>query len=727
MKKLIFFLLLSPSLFAQEFSATEITAWQEQANNINIVRDKWGVPHIYGKTDADAVFGVLYAQCEDDFARVEMNYINMMGRRAEVDGEAFLYHDLRMRLFNDDTKAKKFYTDSEPWLKKLCDAYAAGINYYLHTHPEVKQKLITRFEPWMPFYFSEGSIGGDIESISPNGLKDFYQAKITATNGSGDGDHEEKEDEPRGSNGFAIAPSKTANGSTLLLINPHTTFYFRSEVHMISEEGLNAYGAVTWGQFFIYQGFNESCGWMHTSSRADVIDEYLEMVTEKDGKFVYKYGNEQRPVTSSKFKLKYKDGAGISEKEFTAYYTHHGPVIRKQDGKWVSISLMNKPVTALTQSYMRTKANGFKDFHANMQLRTNSSNNTVYADKQGNIAYYHGNFMPKRSAEFDFSKPVDGSNPATDWGDLHKLSEMIIVQNPHSGWIQNCNSTPFTSAGFSSPKRESYPDYMARDVENPRGLHAVMVLDGKTGFTLDKLISAAYDSYLPAFEKLVPSLVDAYDQNVLKNDSLVNALKKPIDIIRGWDNRFSESSVATTLSILWAQELMQRMGSRGVRLGQLESMNYMTTEITPAEKLKVFADILNEIQKDFGKWQLPWGEINRFQRLTGEVTPTFDDAKPSYPVAFTSALWGSLASYGSRTYINTKKMYGNVGNGFVCAVEFGRRVKAKSSVTGGQSSDPNSPHFNDQSKMYSEGKFKDVLYYKEDVEKNAERKYNPGS
>ncbi|NJN41435.1 MAG: acylase [Flammeovirgaceae bacterium] len=690
---------------------------------MSIVRDTYGVPHIYGKTDAGAVFGMLYAQCEDDFARVEMNYINMMGRRAEVDGESFLYHDLRMRLFNDEEKAKKYYADSEPWLKKLCDAYAAGINYYLHTHPEVKPKLITRFEPWMPFFFSEGSIGGDIESISPNGLKDFYSSRSTSATKVNE---EGKEDEPRGSNGFAIAPSRTANGSTLLLINPHTTFYFRTETHMISEEGLNAYGAATWGQFFIYQGFNESCGWMHTSSRADVIDEYVETVIEKNGKYFYKFGNEERPFATSTVKLKYKDGSKISEKEFTAYHSHHGPVIRREEDKWVSISLMNRPIDALTQSYMRTKANGFKDFHANMRLRTNSSNNTVYADKQGNIAYYHGNFMPKRSMDFDFSKPVDGSNPATDWGDLHTLNEMIIVQNPHSGWIQNCNSTPFTSSGFSSPKKEDYPEYMARDVENPRGLHAVMVLDGKKGFTLDKLIESAYDSYLPAFEKLAPSLVAAYDQNVLKNDSLVEALKDPIEIIRGWDIRFSESSVATTLSILWAQDLMQKMASRGVRLGQLESMNYMTMEVSGEEKLQVFAQTLKNIQKDFGKWQLPWGEINRFQRLSGEVTPSFDDSKPSYPVAFTSALWGSLASYGSRTYPNTKKMYGNVGNGFVCAVEFGRSVKAKSSVTGGQSSDPKSPHFNDQSEMYSQGIFKDVLYYKEDVEKKVERRYNPG-
>jgi len=385
---------------AQPFSKGEITRWQKKAKQVTIIRDTWGIPHLYGKTDGDAVFGFLYAQCEDDFERVEMNYITSLGRLAEVEGESKLYQDLRTRLFYDTLQAISIYKESPAWLKRLCDGFADGINYYLHTHPEVKPKLLTRFQPWMPFLFSEGSIGGDIESISVNRLKDFYGGGQMVDEKEVM-DLDDQEPEPRGSNGFAIAPLRSASGNALLLINPHTSFYFRPEVHVTSEEGLNAYGAVTWGQFFIYQGFNEHCGWMHTSSQADVMDEYLETIVRQNDSLLYRYGNSLKPVISKNILLAYKDGSKKSHKEFTAQYTHHGPVIAKQGEQWISISLMVEPLKALTQSYQRTRAKGLDDYKKVMELKANSSNNTVFADNKGNIAYWHGNFIPKRNSAYD--------------------------------------------------------------------------------------------------------------------------------------------------------------------------------------------------------------------------------------------------------------------------------------------------------------------------------------
>ena len=384
------------------------------------------------------------------------------------------------------------------------DAFADGVNYYLYKHPEVRPRLLTRFEPWMALCFSEGSIGTDIEEIPVSLLKKFYGDKLVS---------EESENEilhafpvPGGSNGFAIAPANTVSGNALLLINPHTSLFFRAEVHMNSNQGLHAYGAVTWGQFFIYQGFNENCGWMHTSSGADAIDFYQETVSEKSGRYYYTYGNEQRPFVEKKIKLSYKENGALLSKEITVYYSHHGPVIGEQDGKWLTVRLMVDHEKALTQSYMRTKADGFADFNRIMALRTNSSNNTLYADRDGNIAYYHGNFMPVRDPGIDWLKLVDGSKPETEWKGLHTLDEMIRIKNPPNGWIQNCNSTPFSACGEFSPVKEEYPAYMAPDEENPRGLHAIRILQNKTDFTLDKLLAAAYDTYLTAFEDMIPHL-----------------------------------------------------------------------------------------------------------------------------------------------------------------------------------------------------------------------------
>ena len=374
------------------------------------------MPHIYGKTDADAVFGLLYAQCEDDFNRVEQNYIWATGRLAEVEGEDAIYSDLRAQLFMTKDEAIANYEKSPAWLKELCDAFADGVNYYLFTHPEVKPKLLTRFEPWMPMYFSEGSIGGDIERISVAKIKAFYESGMEIPEMEALKLKKEKEmAEPQGSNGIAISGKLTQSGNTMLLINPHTSFYFRGEVHVVSEEGLNAYGAVTWGQFFVYQGFNEKTGWMHTSTYTDVMDEFKETIVKNGDNLFYNYGEELRLVGAKEVKLSYKEGINIKEKTFPAYRTHHGPITHAVDGQWTSSAMMWEPVKALEQSFIRTKQNGYDGFRKMMDIRTNSSNNTVYADAEGNIAYFHGNFVPKRDASFDFTNPVDGSNPLTDW------------------------------------------------------------------------------------------------------------------------------------------------------------------------------------------------------------------------------------------------------------------------------------------------------------------------
>jgi len=702
-------------------AAAESARLKSAAQRVTILRDKWGIPHVYGKTDADAVFGLMYAQAEDDFKRIELNYIDAMGRRAEVEGESQLYRDLRMKLFINPDQLKTQYAASPAWLKKLMVAYADGLNYYLATHPQVQPLLITHFEPWMALSFSEGSIGGDIESVDLKQLENFYGQRaemIAAATGS------DLDVEPGGSNGFAIAPRLTKDGHALLLINPHTSFYFRPEVQVHSDEGLNAYGAVTWGQFFVYQGFNDRLGWMHTSGGGDVIDEYIETVSEKDGGYVYKYGDGQRPLKAVPITVPYKTATGMAKKTITVYYSHHGPIVRDMDGKWIAVKLMNEPLKALTQSYLRTKARNYAAFYKVMELRTNSSNNTVYADADGNIAYFHGNFIPVRDPKFDFRKPVDGSTPATEWKGLHKVSETITLFNPKNGWIENTNNWPFTAAGADSPKQQDYPAYMSMNPENPRGIHAVRVLSGQKDFTLDSLIATAYDSQLPAFEPLLPKLFADYDA-LPAADPLKTSLADQIAALRGWDLRYSLTSVPTSLAIFWGMDMASTLGP-AAKAKDVLVLDYMASDATPQQRLQSLQRASDKLAADFGKWQTPWGEINRFQRVSGDVVQPFDDSKPSIPVPFASSAWGSLAAFGMSTPAKTKRIYGDRGNSFVAVVEFGPRLKAKSVLAGGESGDPASPHFTDQAAMYARGEFKDVLFYKDDVEKNLERKYHPG-
>jgi acyl-homoserine-lactone acylase len=731
---ILLFALISPS-FALLHAAEkpEIARWQHEAANVTILRDDWGIAHIYGKTDADAVFGMEYAQAEDDFNRVETNYINAMGRLAETEGESRIYLDLRMKLFIDPTELKKQYAASPAWLKALMDSFAAGLNFYLYKHPEVKPKVIQHFEPWMALSFTEGSIGGDIERVNLNQLEAFYSKPpiLQACNHCAAPAteiayvHDSDPPEPTGSNGMAIAPSNTANHHALLLINPHTSFFFRSELQMVSDQGLDAYGAVTWGQFFIYQGFNEHTGWMHTSSGVDAVDEYLETVAKKGDTFVYNYGSEQRPLIVKQLTVPYKTDHGMAEKKFTVYFTHHGPITHELNGKWVSIELMNKPVEALTQSYTRTKTKDYKSFRQTLELKANSSNNTIFADSGGDIAYFHGNFIPRRDTSFDFTKPVDGSNPATDWKDLLTVDELPQLLNPKSGWLYNSNNWPWSGAGESSLRKQDFPAYVESGTETARGLHAIRVLHNKKDFTLDSLITAAYDSYLPWFEKPIPALLKAWD-DAPASDPLKSKLSDQIALLRTWDYRWGVASIPTSLAVFWGEDIRGHIAADARKAG-ISAEEYIGTQV-PAQRLLQSLDAASSrLTTDFGRWNTPWGDINRFQRLTGDIVQPFNDAGPSIPVGFTSSLWGSLASFGARPYPGTKKWYGTSGNSFVAVVEFGEKVRAKAVTAGGESGNPASPYFNDQAKRYSTGDLRDVYFYRSDLRDHTKREYHPGS
>ncbi|HSC54745.1 MAG TPA: penicillin acylase family protein [Phnomibacter sp.] len=726
MMKYIILLLLPFQLGAQQFSTQEIARWKKQAQQVTIIRDKWGIPHVYGKTDADAVFGLLYAQCEDDFARVEANYIEKLGRRAEIAGEKDLYNDLLVRLVLDSAAAKKDYEQAPAFLKKLCNAFADGINFYLYTHPKVKPALLKRFQPWWPLLWTDGSIG----AISTGGatiqeLQSFYTGDaVAAAPAKLDDDNE------LGSNGFAFAPSLTASHKAMLYINPHVTFYFRPEVHIVSEEGLNAYGAVTWGQFFIYQGFNPNCGWMHTSSQADVADLYAEKVSSNNGQFEYLYDGANKPMQSKNIGIGVNANGKVVIKNITTFYSHHGPVIAKRNGQWLSLQHHNRSLQGLIQSWNRTKAKNFATFKAVMDMKENTSNNTVYADKEGNIAYWHGNFMPKRNPQLDWSKPVDGSTSATEWKGLHPVSEMITLYNPSTGWIQNCNSTPFTSSGSSSLKKENFPTYMAPDAENFRGINAVKVWSQAQSLTIDKVIEGGYTRYLPAFEKLVPALQKAWLQRGFIADSLSKKMNEAVQLLNTWDRNSDARSLATTLAVEWAQRLLpaiQRTEVAGMPdAGFVEKTEAFAAQANADALLQPLQATILDLQRRFPGWQVPWGEINRYQRLTGNLEETYSDTMPSIPVHFAAATWGALPSYVSRPMKGTNRRYGVSGNSFICVVEFGEKIKAKSLLAGGNSSNPKSKHFADQAAMYASGQFKDVLFYKADVLKNAERSYKPG-
>lgn len=780
-------------------SQVEVEAWQDRAERVEILRDEWGVPHIYAPTDADAVFGLMYAQAEDDFNRIEVNFLTSLGRMAEAEGEDYLWQDLRQRLFIDPAELQATYAESPAWLQALMDGWADGLNYFLHRNPEVTPKVLTRFEPWMALSFSEGSIGGDIERVRLSDLSEFYASAPQGAQPAAAGDERDAHDvvqsprlqvasvvgssrfagldlvtrqrelqsqrrgvaerrgtvaeddvpptrrgqpwasgldeldpqpwasgltqpdpylEPVGSNGIAIAPENTVDGNALLLINPHTSFFFRHEAHVVSDEGLNAYGALTWGQFFVYQGFNETAGWMHTSSEVDNIDEFAETVVETADGWAYEYGDETRPLETDEVTIRVRtDDGGFEERNFTTWRSHHGPIARRtEDGRWIATALMEEPMRALIQSYSRTKASNLDEYLEVMQSHTNSSNNTLFADAEGNIAYLHSNFVPIRDAPLDYDRPVDGSDPGTDWQGIHSIDESPNAINPSTGFAYCTNNWPWSAAGTASPRAEDYPRYMDRGSENPRGIHALELLPGRTDFTLDGLVEAAYDTRLPLFDDLIPALVADLGALDSAGDARAAALDPAVRALEGWNRRWSVESTETSLAIFWVTELRRVVDSDAGLAAPDHS----------EERFAALEAAIARLEADFGTWQTPWGEINRFQRVNGDILQPFNDDLPSTPVGFPSARWGSLASFGAAPRNGTRRWYGTSGNSFVAVVEFGERLRARAVTAGGLNHDPASLHFNDQAERYATGNLRDVHFYRDDVEAHSERRYRPG-
>jgi len=462
--------------------------------------------------------------------------------------------------------------------------------------------------------------------------------------------------------------------------------------------------------------------WITGADLMDIMDEFEETIIDGNEGLQYVYGTEKRKVETIPVKLSYKTDAGMKENTYEVYRTHHGPITHSNGDKWVATAMMWDPVKALQQSFIRTKQEDHQGFRKMMDIRTNSSNNTVFADASGNIAYYHGNFIPKRNDTLDYTLPVDGSNHLTDWQGLHEVDENILIVNPETGWIQNCNSTPFTSAGDDSPRPENYPAYMTSFPENYRGVHAISLLRKADDLTLDKLIELAYDPFLPGGKELVEGLIEAAASSGISDPRQVAAL----EVLKAWDFKVNVNSVAMTLAQFYLNAYKASGYASYYGRDFMRMVRYMSKESPARERLEIFNKALDRLESDFGTWKTAWGAYNRYQRLNGDIAQKFNDELPSIPIGMASGSWGALASFSATYGENTKRIYGVHGNSFVAVVEFGEKISAKSLLAGGQSGDPDSVHFSDQVELYAQGQFKTVAFYRYDVLKRAESVYHPG-
>lgn len=706
---------------AQSFSPKEVEALKKEARRVTIVKDSWGVPHVYTKTDEQAVFGMGYVQCEEFFEKVEDALISRLGRLAEVQGVAAVYKDLWARTFIDSVRAKALFEQAPAWLQKLCRGFAAGINYYMITHPQKKPKLLTRVEPWMCLLNNIPAIAGS--NVDEANFAAFYSRRAAPPMAHAT----PQEAEADGSNGWALAPSRSQSGHAMLLINPHSEFYDRIEIQLSSRRGLNSYGAPFLGQFNIFQGFNERLGWMHPVSLSDGKDLYAETVEQKEGRYYYRYNGSLRPVDSSEITVPYKRGAELLTRKFTVYRTHHGPIVSEINGKWIALKTINANIELLAMHWEKMKAKNLRQFRAALNRRVMTGSNIVYADRDGNIAYWHGNFVPRKDPSLDWKRPVDGSTAATEWQETYPLDSIPHYLNPANGWLQNCNSTVLWATGSFDTAMSKKPRFMFPDGQTPRAVHAISVLNNMQRATIDDVVAASYDTYLPNAERLVPVLIAAFEKE--KGDS--SGLAEPIAVLKAWNFRTDTASVATTLAVIWIEKIieldvaqLQKPTTNEERYSITNGAAVSTDNLTAQQLLDALQAVVTELTKDHGTWKVSWGSINRFQRNPpGEEA---SDQNGSWAVPATPGYLGSLNAFVSKKNSKTKNRYGITGNTFVAVVDFGKKLRAKTILTGGASTDPRSPHFTDQVEGYINHQYKEAYLYKKDVMKHKEKVYHPG-
>ncbi len=692
------------------------------ARTVSIHRDEWGVPHVYGPTDASVVFGMAYAQAEDNFWQVEEGVIQSLGRAAEVYGEAALPSDLVRAALEVERLAREEYAREPRQRRRIWDAFSQGLNYYLARHPEVRPRLIRQFEPWHAF--------ARVRSAGPGTVVDGVRLGVTAADrvhedGAGDWqavgtwDHDTAsalvaDQRSELSSMWAVAPTRTTRGHALLFQNPHVRFLASDqgyEVHLQSGEGWHISGFVVLGTPVPIAGHNEELGWSHTNGGADISDAFELRFDHPNDPLAYRHGGAWRRATEWEQTLRVRTASRVETRRFRFRRTHHGPVVARREGRSVAIRMVRfEEGGSLQQWYAMGKARSLDEFRRALGQRALPFS-TMYADRRGNMLYVDGSAVPRRSPAFEWTRPLDGNDPRAEWQGYHALEELPQMLNPASGWIQSTSSTAFgaTAAGHNL-RREDYPTYMAPAADHDRAAMARRILGARDDWTLDEWSRAAFNTFVLEADEYIPDLIDEWERLGARDPTRAARLDSTVDALREWDRVSTTGSVPMTLFVLW-----------------LEHMRRTAKEHTGLARVTALEEVVRRLERGWGTWQVSWGEVNRLQRIQPNGEEPFDDDKPSIPVAGAPDWTATMFRFTAHVGPDGKRRYGTGGQTWASVVEFGPRVHARSVVTFGQSGNPASAHYFDQAPLYAEGRFKDAWFWREDVERSARRSYRPGS
>ncbi len=673
-----------------------------------ILRDTWGVPHIFGVTDADASYGLAYANAEDDFLTIQQTLAAARGSLASIYGFNAAPNDYMVHLLRiwDDVNAK-YRSDLSPETRAILDAYAAGINQYAALHPD---EVLS--EDLFPVQGKDIAAGSVHKSPLFFGL-DSDLAELFQ-------EERQKEISPRsealisdvdismGSNTFSIGPSRTSDGSTFLAVNAHqpwegaVTWY---EAHIHSEEGLDVVGGIFPGSPLILHGHNRNLGWAFTVNRPDLVDTYV-LKINPDNPDQYLFDGEwlDLEVRQASIKVKILGNLSLTVKQ-DVFWSVYGPVVRQDHGTYAIRYAGMGLVDIWEQIYGLNKASNFEEWQSAMRQGGFASFNTGYADREGNIYYLYNADIPIRVEGYDWSLYLPGDTSETLWTEYLPFEDLPQVLNPAAGFIQNANSSPFqTTLDPDNPNPENYSPTMGVETHmTNRALRALELFGSDESITFEEFILYKYDMKY-ATNSDIPKMV----QMILDSPAPEDAnLRNGMEILRNWDYEADPESTGATIAILTLYDLASTSQSfSGSRL--------VGGEFTSEEVLQSYQSTVESMLEHFGRVDVPWGEVNRLIR--GDVDLGLGGGPDL------------LHAIGSRI-LEDGRLKGFVGDSYVLLVRWDADGQVQSYSIhqyGSATIDENSPHYADQSPLFAKHQLKPVWFDETDIRANLEREYRPG-
>jgi acyl-homoserine-lactone acylase len=655
---------------------------------IDIIRDSFGVPHIFGKTDPDVAYGLAWAHAEDDFGTIQQSLMAGKSMLAQYQGKKgasidYIIHLLRI----PELVEAKYESDLSPAFKKLLEGYAAGLNAYAAEHP--KEVLLKKAFPVTPKDMVQYSVLQlCVLSGADKALSSIFGGTVPLLENY----------KTAGSNAFAFNSAKTTDGQVYLDINAHqplegpVAFY---EAHLNSEEGWNIIGANFPGAPCILHGCNEYLGWAHTVNAPDKLDVYQLEINPKN-KLQYKFDGKWETLEAKTAPLKVKVAGVIAPLSKKAYWSKYGPTIITPRGVFSIRMPAQMDIRGLEQWYAFNKAKNFTEFKSALNMLAIPGYNIVYADRYDTIFYISNGRIPVRDKSYNWKTTLPGNTSKTLWTDLHPLSNLPQVLQPKSGYVYNTNHSPFHSTEGTDNPSIIDPTMGYETLENNRSMRFDELIQPLNKVSYEDFKRIKFDRQFPS-SFYYPSKIDTV---FLLNSTEFPDIADIITQLGNW-NRNSDAESIGAGTFFFVQAAANKN----------KALYLQNKSISKTLAAQLLREAKQTMLKDFGKTNIALGEVQKLVRGSKEIPlPGLPDVlAPMYSVPYKDGKWK-----------------GNQGDAYIELVRFTKDgPQIESLNVYGASAKKDSPHYTDQMEMFTRQQTKKMTLNKAEVYKNAKSIYHP--